>query len=123
MSEVQVTVDVVIFALREGELHVLLIQRGVSPFQGRWALPGGFIHRGESLEDAARRELEEETGVRDVYFEQLYTFGDPDRDPRGRIVTVAHYALLTGEASTPAAGTDLGAAGRMPAAVSTGRPG
>ena len=115
MSEVQVTVDVVIFALREGELHVLLIQRGVSPFQGRWALPGGFIHRGESLEDAARRELEEETGVRDVYFEQLYTFGDPDRDPRGRIVTVAYYALLTGEAATPVAGTDAGAARWMPA--------
>ena len=114
-TEVQVTVDLVVFALRGGELQVLLVQRGVPPFQGRWALPGGFIHKSESLEDAARRELEEETGVRDVYLEQLFTFGDPGRDPRGRIVTVAYYALLTGETVTPVAGTDAGAARWMPA--------
>jgi len=105
----------VIFALRDWELQVLLIRRGVPPFEGRWALPGGFVRQGESLEHAARRELEEETGVRDVYLEQLYTFGDADRDPRGRIVTVAYYALLTGEAAPLKAGTDAGAAAWMPA--------
>ena len=114
-TDVQVTVDLVIFALRDAELQVLLIQRGVPPFEGRWALPGGFVMRGESLEDAARRELVEETGVRDVYLEQLYTFGDPDRDPRGRVITVAYYALMTGEAATPVAGTDAGAARWVPA--------
>jgi len=107
-TDVQVTVDLVIFALRESALHVVLIRRGVPPFKGRWALPGGFIRDGESLEDAARRELEEETGVRDVYLEQLYTFGDPARDPRGRVVTVAYYALLTGAVAPLVAGTDAG---------------
>jgi 8-oxo-dGTP diphosphatase len=114
-TDIQVTVDVVIFALRDGELQVLLVQRGIAPFEGHWALPGGFVRDGESLEAAARRELEEETAVADVYLEQLYTFGDPDRDPRGRVVTVAYYALLTGEASPVAAGTDAGAAAWMPA--------
>jgi 8-oxo-dGTP diphosphatase len=114
-TDIQVTVDLVIFALRDGELQVLLVQRGVAPFEGRWALPGGFVRDGESLEAAARRELQEETAVADVYLEQLYTFGDPDRDPRGRVVTVAYYALLTGEARPVAAGTDAGAAAWMPA--------
>ena len=109
-TDVQVTVDLVIFALRDSELHVLLIRRGLPPFEGSWALPGGFVRDGESLEDAARRELQEETGVRDVYLEQLYTFGDPERDPRGRIVTVAYYALLTGEVAPLVAGTDAGEA-------------
>ncbi len=114
-TQIQVTVDLVIFALRDWELQVLLIRRGVAPFKGQWALPGGFVRDGESLEDAARRELDEETGVRDVYLEQLFTFGDPDRDPRGRIVTVAYYALLTGEAAPLKAGTDAGAAAWTPA--------
>jgi ADP-ribose pyrophosphatase YjhB (NUDIX family) len=114
-TEVQVTVDLVIFSLRDAGLQVLLIRRGIPPYEGRWALPGGFIREGESLEAAARRELEEETGVRDVYLEQLYTFGDADRDPRGRVVTVAYYALLTGEAAPLVAGTDAGAARWMPA--------
>jgi 8-oxo-dGTP diphosphatase len=109
-TDVQVTVDLVIFALRDSELHVVLIRRGLPPFVGSWALPGGFVRDGESLEEAARRELQEETGVRDVYLEQLYTFGDPERDPRGRIVTVAYYALLTGDAAPLVAGTDAGAA-------------
>jgi 8-oxo-dGTP diphosphatase len=104
--DVQVTVDLVIFALRDDTLHVLLIRRGMPPFKGQWALPGGFIRAGESLLEAARRELREETGVRDVYIEQLYTFGDPGRDPRGRTVTVAYYALLTGEDQTLVSGTD-----------------
>lgn len=107
---VLVTVDVVIFTIRERALHVLLVERGIAPFAGRWALPGGFI-RDESLEDAAKRELEEETGVRDVYLEQLYTFGDPDRDPRGRVVTVAYYALIRSDgAPTPIGGTDAATA-------------
>jgi len=114
-TNLQVTVDLVIFALREWELQVLLIRRGVPPFEGQWALPGGFVRQHESLDEAARRELEEETGVRDVYLEQLYTFGDPDRDPRGRVVTVAYYALLTGEAVPLIAGTDAGAAAWTPA--------
>jgi 8-oxo-dGTP diphosphatase len=111
----QVTVDVVIFALRDWELQVLLIRRGIPPFEGRWALPGGFVLEPESVEAAARRELEEETGVRDVYLEQLYTFGDPDRDPRGRVVTVAYYALLTTAAAPIVAGSDAGGAKWLPA--------
>jgi 8-oxo-dGTP diphosphatase len=89
-----VTVDVVIFTLVEQDLQVLLIRRKRSPFAGYWAIPGGFVGIDESLEAAALRELEEETGVRDVYIEQLYTFGDPDRDPRTRVITVAYFALV-----------------------------
>lgn len=91
---VAVTVDCVIFGYDEGDLKVLLIQRGLRPFEGRWALPGGFLRPGEDLDEAARRELREETGVREVYLEQLYTFGAPERDPRRRVVTVAYYALV-----------------------------
>ncbi|MBN1438004.1 MAG: NUDIX hydrolase [Anaerolineales bacterium] len=90
-----VAVDVVIFRLEQDALKVLLIRRAFAPHRGKWALPGGFVGIGESLEDAALREMEEETGVRDVYLEQLYTFGDPGRDPRGRVVTVAYFALLS----------------------------
>jgi 8-oxo-dGTP diphosphatase len=92
-SDVNVAVDLVIFTVRDGALQVLLIERGIPPFKGQWALPGGFVVERESLEEAARRELEEETGLKDVYLEQLYTFGDPERDPRGRVVAVAYYAL------------------------------
>jgi 8-oxo-dGTP diphosphatase len=115
MSSIQVTVDIVIFALQGEELQVLLIQRGIPPFEGQWALPGGFVRNDESLEAAARRELEEETGVRDVYLEQLYTVGEPERDPRGRVITVAYYALLTTEVAPLVAGTDAGAARWMAA--------
>jgi 8-oxo-dGTP diphosphatase len=94
---VAVAVDVVIFSLRGRHLEVLLIERRYAPFQGRWAIPGGFVHVAESLEAAARRELEEETGVRAGYLEQLYTFGDPQRDPRGRVITVAYVALVPEE--------------------------
>lgn len=89
-----VTVDVVIFTLLNRELHVLLVQRRRWPYEGYWAIPGGFIEMDESLEQAARRELEEETGVRDVYLEQLYTFGDPKRDPRTRVISVAYIAIV-----------------------------
>ena len=89
------TVDCVIFGLdQDGELKVLLIERGIEPFQGMWAIPGGFVPPGESVDDAARRELEEETGLKGVFLEQLYTFGDPGRDPREHVVTVAYYALV-----------------------------
>lgn len=87
------TVDCVVFGLDETDLKVLLIQRQLDPFQHSWALPGGFVHMDESVDDAARRELAEETGITKVFLEQLYTFGDVDRDPRGRVVTVAYYAL------------------------------
>ena len=89
-----VTVDCVVFGLDEEDLKVLLIQRGQEPFKGRWALPGGFVRMEESLEDAARRELAEEAGVRPGLLEQLYTFGEPGRDPRGRVITVAYFALV-----------------------------
>ncbi|MCS7469478.1 NUDIX hydrolase [Stieleria sp. ICT_E10.1] len=86
--------DCVVFGLDEPDLKVLLIQRDLEPYRGKWALPGGFVHLEESLEDAARRELREETGLEKVFLEQLYTYGDLDRDPRERVVTVAYYALV-----------------------------
>ena len=95
-----VTVDVVIFTLQERELHVLLVKRTHWPHEGRWALPGGFINMDESLEQAARRELEEETGVRDIYLEQLYTFGEPRRDPRTRVISIAYIALVSADKQT-----------------------
>ncbi|MEM1071945.1 MAG: NUDIX domain-containing protein [Planctomycetota bacterium] len=87
------TVDCVVFGVDEDDLKVMLIQRGVNPFKGKWAIPGGFVRVDESLESAARRELEEETGIRDVFLEQLCTFGDVERDPRERVVSVAYFAL------------------------------
>ncbi|HPD29786.1 MAG TPA: NUDIX domain-containing protein [Phycisphaerae bacterium] len=88
------TVDCVVFGLDDEDLKVLLIQRDLPPFEGQWALPGGFVRMDETLEEAAERELREETGLSDVYLEQLYTFGDLGRDPRERVVTVAYYALV-----------------------------
>jgi 8-oxo-dGTP diphosphatase len=88
------TVDVVVFALDEEDLKVMLIQRDLAPFAGQWALPGGFVRVAETLDDAARRELQEETGLQGIFLEQLYTFGDLNRDPRERVVTVAYYALV-----------------------------
>ncbi|MBC7983663.1 MAG: NUDIX hydrolase [Candidatus Obscuribacterales bacterium] len=88
------TVDCAVFGLDDKELKVMLIQRGIAPFKGKWALPGGFVRLNETLDDAARRELEEETGLRNIFLEQLFTFGAVDRDPRERVVSVAYYALV-----------------------------
>ena len=90
-----VSVDVIVFGLDESQkLKLLLIQRANNPYKNYWALPGGFVDMDEDLEDAALRELEEETGVKDLFIEQLYTFGTPNRDPRGRVISVAYYALV-----------------------------
>src|ERR1043166_3435672 len=94
MTKLLVTVDIVIFTIRDRKLHLLLIKRLPKTSEGRYALPGGFVREDESLDAAAVRELREETGVEDVYLEQLYTFGEPKRDPRGRVITVAYYALV-----------------------------
>ena len=90
-----VTVDIILFTFGEGQLKVLLIRRKSEPFAGQWALPGGFVDMDEDLEEAAVRELLEETNVSDIYLEQLYTFGDPHRDPRTRVITVAYFALIS----------------------------
>jgi 8-oxo-dGTP diphosphatase len=111
---IQVAVDIVVFTVHEQTLQVLLIERGIDPFKGLYALPGGFVLAEETLEQAAFRELFEETGTKDVYLEQLYTFGDPHRDPRGRVVTVAYYALVPTDKSPLLAGTDAAAAGWYP---------
>src|SRR5437016_4679975 len=100
------TVDCVVFGFDEGELKVLLIQRALEPFKGRWALPGGFVRVDETLDKAARRELAEEAGLKDVFLEQLYTFGAVDRDPRERVVSVGFYALVKQAAYDTKAATD-----------------
>lgn len=92
-----VTTDVVVFSIREHRLQLLLIRRAAEPFQGHWALPGGFLDIDEDLDHCAARELEEETGVSGVYLEQLYTFGRPGRDPRERVISVAYFALIPSE--------------------------
>jgi 8-oxo-dGTP diphosphatase len=102
------TVDCVIFGLDllEERLEVMLIERDLEPFAGMWAIPGGFVREGETLESAAMRELQEETGITDVFLEQLYTFGEPGRDPRGWVVSVAYYALVSPEKHPIHAATD-----------------
>jgi 8-oxo-dGTP diphosphatase len=100
------TVDCAVFGLDEHDLKVLLIQRAAEPFAGCWALPGGFVEMDEPLDAAARRELEEETGLRIRFLEQLHTYGAVDRDPRGRVVTVAYYALVRLADHTPHAADD-----------------
>ena len=101
-----VTTDVVLFTLRDGALSVLLIERANPPFQGMWALPGGFLGIDEDLETCAQRELREETGIEGVYLEQLYTFGAPERDPRERIISVTYFALTDSDALQPMAASD-----------------
>lgn len=104
------TVDAVVFGLDAGNLKVLLIRRGIEPFAGRWALPGGFAQVGESPEKAVRRELAEETGLAKVFLEQLATFGEPDRDPREHVVTIAYYALVNLTEHPPSAASDAAGA-------------
>jgi len=101
-----VAVDCVVFGFDEGDLKVLLVQRGRAPFKDRWALPGGFVGEHESLDEAALRELGEETGQRDLFLEQLYTFGRVDRDPRERVISVAYYALANLQGRNLAPATD-----------------
>jgi 8-oxo-dGTP diphosphatase len=102
----KLSVDAVVFGYKENDLKILLIQRKYEPFQGSWALAGGFVNEHESLDDAVARELKEEAGVDGLYMEQLYTFGDVNRDPRYRIVSVAYYGLVKPEQFTLAATTD-----------------
>lgn len=102
-----ITVDCIIFGLDESQqLKVLLIRRKLDPYANKWALPGGFVQMEESLENAARRELKEETGVENVFMEQLYTFGSLERDPRGRVISVAYFALVNLSEHTLRADTD-----------------
>jgi 8-oxo-dGTP diphosphatase len=112
-----VCTDVVLFTIREGRLQLLLIRRGGEPFKGQWALPGGFLQIEEDLEGCALRELEEETGVTGVYIEQLRTYGQPGRDPRERVISVAYYALAPSERLTLQAASDATEASWFPAAV------
>ncbi len=101
------TADCVIFGFEEGELKVLLIERNEYPFKGWWALPGFFVEHNETIDDAVKRILYEHTGLRGIYMEQLYTFGDLQRHPQGRVITVAYYAMLRlDETSAPHPVTD-----------------
>ena len=104
---IAVTADLVVLTVRDDSLQALVVRRGSAPFEGRWALPGGFVHVDEDVAAAAERELAEETGLRltDVHLEQLATYGDPRRDPRMRVVSVAHLALAA-DLPTPVAGSD-----------------
>jgi len=101
-----VTADIVIFAMHENDLKALLVQRKNPPHKGCWAIPGGFVEIDEDIETGARRELEEETGVKNVYLEQLYTFGAPKRDPRERVITVAYLSLVNLAEHPVQAGSD-----------------
>lgn len=102
-----VTVDVIIFTLHKDNLQVLLIKRRYPPFEGMWAIPGGFVDIDEGLEEAAHRELLQETGWGNVYLEQLYTFGKPGRDPRMRVVSVAYFAAIPWTATQLRSGDDV----------------
>jgi 8-oxo-dGTP diphosphatase len=116
-----VTVDVVILTMSNSRLHVLLVQRGVPPFEGMWAIPGGFKRPTETLDEAAKRELAEETGVDGTsLLTQFGAYGDPQRDPRMNVVTVAYLAVLR-EVGEVVAGTDAAAAGLIPVSEALSR--
>ncbi len=107
MQDIKLSVDAVVFGYTsEDGLSLLLIKRGIEPFKGLWALPGGLVKNDESLEAAVERELKEETGISINYLEQLYTFGDPARDPRNRAVSVTYYGLVSADKFTIMADTD-----------------
>jgi len=101
-----VTVDCLIFSRSGENIQLLLIQRDNQPFEGSWALPGGFVEIDEPLESAAHRELEEETGIHDIRLEQFHTFGKPGRDPRGRTISVVYYGFMDHQSQEAAAGSD-----------------
>lgn len=103
---IQLTVDAVVFGYESGHISVLLVKRKYEPFKGSWALPGGFVLENENLEQAVERELSEETGVKINYLEQLYTFGELGRDPRGRVVSVAYFGLVKPNAFNLSSSTD-----------------
>jgi len=108
------TVDCVVFGWKDAALHVLLIRRANEPFKGKWAFPGGFVDVGESLETAARRELQEETGLHGIDLEQLHAFGNPDRDPREHVVSIAYYSLVNISDHHVTASSDASAATWFP---------
>jgi len=111
-----VTVDAVVFTVRDAQLEVLLIKRGNEPFKGMWAMPGGFVEMGEELDAAVARELEEETGVSGVPLEQFHTFGAVHRDPRGRVITVAYLGVADWRTCRPRGGDDATDADWLPLA-------
>ncbi|WP_030790798.1 NUDIX hydrolase [Streptomyces sp. NRRL S-920] len=119
-----VTVDLAVFTIRGGALHVLLVERGQEPYEGRWALPGGFVLPDESAESAARRELAEETGLADVsglHLEQVRTYSEPDRDPRMRVVSIA-FAALVADPPEARGGGDAARAAWLPYGPAAYRP-
>ena len=93
----EITVDIVIFTIKKSKLQVLLVQRSKEPFISKWSIPGGFVRMSENLDEAAQRLLYEKSNLKDVYLEQLYTFGEPLRHPRSRVITVAYFALIRSE--------------------------
>ncbi len=101
-----VAVDLAIFTVTDVQLQLLLVRRGLEPFKGRWALPGGFVKIDEGLDEAAKRELREETGIESAYLEQLGAFGDPGRDPRERVVSIVYFAVLSQKDITIKGGGD-----------------
>ncbi|TDT45342.1 8-oxo-dGTP diphosphatase [Maribacter spongiicola] len=105
-QSIQLSVDAVVFGYEAGNISILLIKRKYEPFKGKWAIPGGFVLDDESLEEAVERELKEETGIKINYLEQLYTFGKPNRDPRGRVVSIAYFGLIRPNAFKIYASTD-----------------
>jgi 8-oxo-dGTP diphosphatase len=109
----KIAVDIVIFTVQSEELKVLLVKRKIAPFAGQCAIPGGFVLENEDLDQAALRELLEETGVADVYLEQLYSFGEPKRDPRGRVISVSYFALISAD-RTLSPGSDASEAAWWP---------